>query len=144
MKARLLYLATVGVALASTFAYADETQPLTRAEVVAQYRQAAADGILQKTDYDYDKQQPAAAPGRTRAEVVAEFDAARHDHALVGPWRDKSYNSEGKAVLTRSTLARAQVKAEVRAAREEGTLRHTEYNDEATASARPAGARRVM
>jgi hypothetical protein len=144
MKARLLYLATVAVALASTFAYADETRPLTRAEVVAQYRQAAADGTLQKTDYDYDRQQPAATSTRTRADVVAELDAARHDHALIGPWRDKSYNSEGKAMLQRSSLARAEVKAEVRAAREEGTLHHTEYNDEATASARPAGARKVL
>ena len=54
MNAKLLYAATIALALASSFAFADEARPLTRADVVSQFNQAAANGTLRKNDYDFD------------------------------------------------------------------------------------------
>jgi hypothetical protein len=54
MNAKILYAATVALALASSLAAAQEGQPLTRAEVNKAWAQAAADGTLRKNDYDYD------------------------------------------------------------------------------------------
>ncbi len=54
MNAKILYAATVALALASSLAVAQESQPLTRAEVNKAWAQAKADGTLRKNDYDYD------------------------------------------------------------------------------------------
>ena len=56
--------------------------------------------------------------------------ASRPGKELIGPMRNRSYNPAGTEVLRVSTLGRAQVKAEVVAAVREGTLRHTDYDDE--------------
>lgn len=49
MNARILFAVTVAVALVSTFAMADEGQPLTREQVDADFNQAAANGTPART-----------------------------------------------------------------------------------------------
>ncbi|MGZ5131627.1 MAG: hypothetical protein ACXWJ7_02310 [Caldimonas sp.] len=143
MNAKLLYAATVALALLSSLAVAGEAQPLTREQVVAAYREAAADGTLRKNDYDYDAHDLRAPSSRSRAEVIAELKAARPDKALIGPLRNRTYNPGGMETLRVSTLARAQVKAEVVAAMRDGTLRRTDYDDEGARVSRRAPQRSV-
>ena len=129
MNAKILYAATVALALASSLAAAQEIQPLTRAEVNKAWAQAAADGTLRKNDYDYDADAFRAPSTRSRAEVVAEMRVPRHP-ALVGPLANRTYNPGGLETLRVSTLPRAEVKADVIAAIRAGTLRRTDYDDE--------------
>ena len=84
MNSKLLYAATVALALASSVALADETQSLSRAQVANAWNQAAADGTLRHNDYDYDKVDARIASSRTRNEVVAELLTSRPNPALVG------------------------------------------------------------
>ena len=139
MNAKLLYAATVALALASSLAVAQETQPLTRAEVNKAWAQSRADGTLRRNDYDYDAQDFKASSTRNRADVVAELKVPR-DPALIGPLRNRSYNPGGMETLRVSTLPRAQVQADVLAAVRDGTLRRTDYDDEIVRAARPAPA----
>ena len=116
MNAKILYAATVALALASSLAAAQESRPLTRAEVNKAWAEAAADGTLRKNDYDYDANDFKGPSTRSRAEVIAELRVPR-DPALIGPLANRSYNPGGMETLRVSTLPRAQVKAEVIAAR---------------------------
>ncbi len=129
MNAKLLYAATVALALASGMAMADETQPLTREQVTKALDQAVADGALRRNDYDYDKYDVSKLSSRTRDEVVADMKASRPDKALIGPLRNRTFNPAGMETLRVSTLPRAEVKAEVVAAVRDGTLRHSDYDD---------------
>jgi len=140
MNAKFLYAATVALALASSLAAAQEVQPLTRAEVNKAWAQAKADGTLRKNDYDYDANDFRAPSTVSRAQVIAELQLPR-DPALIGPLRNRTYNPGGMENLRVSTLPREQVKAEVIAARREGTLRRTDYDDEIVQVARRAPAR---
>ena len=140
MNAKLLYAATIALALASSLAVAQEAQPLTRAEVNKAWAQAKADGTLRKNDYDYDAQDFKATSTRNRADVVAELKAPR-DPALIGPLRNRSYNPGGMETLRASTLPREQVNADVLAAVRDGTLRRTDYDDEVVQTARRVPAR---
>ena len=83
MNAKILYVATVGLALASSFAFADPARSLTREEVVAQYNQALATHTLRKTDYDFDIADRTAAPAATRSDVLAELARARTATPLI-------------------------------------------------------------
>jgi len=140
MNAKILYAATVALALASSLAVAQESQPLTRAEVNKAWAQAKADGTLRKNDYDYDTNDFKAQSTLSRDQVIAEMQVPR-DPALIGPLRNRTYNPGGMENLRVSTLPREQVKAEVLAARREGTLRRTDYDDEIVQVARRAPAR---
>ena len=140
MNAKILYTATVALALASSLAFAQESQPLTRAEVNKAWAQAAVDGTLRKNDYDYDAQDFKATSTLSRAQVIAEMQQPR-DPALIGPLRSRSYNPGGMETLRASSLPREQVKAEVLAAVRNGTLRRTDYDDEVVRTARRAPAR---
>ena len=137
MNAKLLYAATIALALASGLAMADEGQPLSREQVAAAWKQGAADGTLRRNDYDYDKIDASALSVRTRQEVVAEMAASRPNPALLGPLRNRTFNPAGMETLRVSTLPRAEVKAQVLAAMHEGTLRRSDYDDA------PVRARRV-
>src|SRR5436305_974122 len=99
MNAKILYVATVGLALASSFAFADPARSLTREEVVAQYNQALATHTLRKTDYDFDIADRTAAPAVTRSDVLAELARARTATPLPGPLRSRSYNPFGRELL---------------------------------------------
>ena len=135
MNAKFLYAATTLLALASSLAFAGEAyRPLTRAEVNKAWSEAAADGTLRKNDYDYDAHDFKGRSTKTRADVIADMRVPR-DPALVGPLRNRTYNPGGMETLRVSTLPRAEVKAEVIAAIREGTLRHTDYDDEIVARA---------
>ena len=136
MNSRVLYIATLSLALASSLALADETRPLTREQVIADYNEAAAAGTLRKNDYDFDAHDVVQGPTRTRADVVAEMAAARRNNTLVGPLRNRTYNPYGAELLKRSTLARATVRADVLTALRDGSLRHTEYDDVTPRAAR--------
>jgi len=49
MNSKLLFVATLTLAFASSLAFAQESKSLTRADVVAAYQHAVADGSLKKT-----------------------------------------------------------------------------------------------
>ena len=136
MNSKLLYTATVALSLLSTLALADEA-PLARSQVNAEVRQAMANGTLRRTDYDDQARSPVAPFTETRAEVGVEMAEAKTARkALIGPLEDRSYNPFGAEVLKTSTLARAQVKAEVLQAAAEGTLQRTDYDDGALVARR--------
>jgi hypothetical protein len=132
MNSKILFTATLAVALASSLAQAGEARPLSRAEVVADYQKAQADGTLQKHDYDVDFPAPGAVAtsNRNRQDVIAEMSRARPDPLLVGfTAKSRTYNPYGSELLRMKTVPRAQVKAEVLTAMHDGTLRHSDYDD---------------
>jgi len=129
MNSKLLFAATVAISLISTVAMADEGQ-LTRAQVKADLEQAIATHSLQRTDYDATNVVAVASSDRTRADVVADLGASKAARkALIGPNANRTYNPFGTEILAHSTLARAEVKAEVRQAAAAGTLQRTDYDD---------------
>ena len=98
MNAKILYAATLALAVASSLAMAQESRPLTRAEVNKAWAEAAADGTLRKNDYDFDANdfkgpldaQPcrgrrraagAAQPGADRAAGQPHLQPGRHGDA---------------------------------------------------------------
>lgn len=129
MNAKLLFAATVAVSLASTLAMAADQTPLTREQVVSELNQAAANGSLQKTDYDYARADGAAVSSKTREQVARELAAARQPNPLIVSLSDKSrsYNQFGTELLRPSVVERAQVKAEVVQALRDGSLPRTDY-----------------
>ncbi|MEP7295305.1 MAG: DUF4148 domain-containing protein [Burkholderiales bacterium] len=138
MNSKLLFAATVAISVISmsTVAMADEA-PVTRAQVHAELAQAIATHTLQRTDYDTTNVATVGASDRTRADVVADLGASKAARkALVGPNVNRTYNPFGTEILARSTLARAEVKAEVRQAAAAGTLQRTDYDDEALVARR--------
>jgi len=130
MNAKILFTATLAIALASSLALAGEVQPAaTRASVVADLQKARADGTLRKNDYDYDARDFGAQPGRARQDVIAEMRAPR-DKLLVGfTARNRSYNPYGSELLRMQPVPRAQVKADVQTAMRDGSLRRSDYDD---------------
>ncbi|HWH81605.1 MAG TPA: DUF4148 domain-containing protein [Burkholderiaceae bacterium] len=130
MNSKLLYAATVAVSLISTLAMADEA-PLTREQVKAEVRQAMADGTLPRTDYDGSEWATRATVStKSREQVGVELAQNRTARkALVGPLTSSNYNQFGLQVLQTSTLARPEVKQEVRDAIANGTLPRTDYDD---------------
>jgi Domain of unknown function (DUF4148) len=136
LNSKLLYAATVAVSLLSSLAMADEA-PLTRAQVNADTQQAMANGTLRRTDYDDLTRGPVAASTKTRADTAVEFaDAKAARKALIGPDANRTYNPFGTEILKTSTLARADVKADVLQAAANGTLQRTDYDDAALVARR--------
>ena len=136
MNSKLLYAATVALSLLSTLALADEA-PLARSQVNAEVRQAMANGTLRRTDYDDQARSPVAALTKARAEVGVEMAEAKTARkGLTGPLTNRTYNPFGTEVLKTSTLARAEVKAEVLQAAASGTLQRTDYDDAALVARR--------
>lgn len=133
MNSKLLYAATIAVSLISTLAYAQESAPLTRAEVNAETQQAIANHTIPRTDYDQDFYRPQTQSSQlSRSEVQAALDQDKTARkALVGPLADRKYNPYGTEILETSTLARSTVKQEVLEAAANGTLRRTDYDDPA-------------
>jgi hypothetical protein len=133
MNSKFLYAATLAVSLISTLAMADEA-PVTRAQVNAETQQAIADGTLQRSDYDsgaYRTIAPRSAVTREQVAIeLAQDKAARK--ALIGPNADRNYNPLGTQIFETSTLARSEVKNEVRQAQADGTLQRTDYDDAAS------------
>lgn len=129
MNAKILFAATVAVSLASTWAMAADQTPLTREQVVSELNQAATNGTLQKTDYDYARADSAAVSSKTREQVAGELAAARQPNPLIVSLSDKSrnYNPFGTELKRPSVVERAQVKAEVVQALRDGSLPRTDY-----------------
>ena len=128
MNPKILFAGTVALALVSSFAFAQEAQPASRAQVIAEYQRAAADGTLHRTDYDDVARDAAAASTRSRADVVAEMAAARSANTLVGPMRNRTYNAYGSEALRPSTVTRSDVKTQVAGAVHDGSLRRSDYD----------------
>ena len=83
MNAKLLFLATIGLAVASPWALADET-PVTRSAVIADYQQAARAGKLHRTDWDDElAARPASSSQITREQVVAGFKSPTDPRLVV-------------------------------------------------------------
>jgi len=142
MNSKFLYAATVAVSLISTLAMADEA-PATRAQVNAELRQAIVDGTLQRSDYPADSYRvTGAASTTTRTQVAVELAQAKAARAtLVGPDANRTYNPYGTKIHETSTLARSDVKEEVRELAASGTLQRTDYDyDDAALLARRAHA----
>jgi hypothetical protein len=129
MNAKLLFATTVALAVASSFAFAQEAAPLSSAQVRAEYRQAAANGSLHSHEYDFGARDFKGTSTLTRAQVVADLKAARTSNALVGPMRNRTYNPGGTELLRPSSVTRNEVKADVAAAARNGSLRHSDYDD---------------
>jgi len=129
MNAKLLFAATVAVSLASTLAMAADQTPLTREQVISELNQAAANGTLQKTDYDYARADRAAGSSKTREQVASELAAAKSPNALLVSQSDRSrnYNQFGTELLRPPVVDRAQVKAEVVQALRDGSLPRSDY-----------------
>ena len=129
MNAKFLFAATVAVSLASTLAMAADQAPSTREQVVSELNQAAANGTLQKTDYDYERADRAAVSSKTREQVASELAASKRPNPLIVSLSDKSrnYNPFGTELKRPSVVDRAQVKADVAQALRDGTLPRTDY-----------------
>jgi hypothetical protein len=141
MNAKLLFAATVAVSLASTLAMAADQTPLTREQVISDLNQAAANGTLQKTDYDYARADGAAVSSKTREQVASELAAAKQPNPLLVSQSDRSrnYNQFGTELLRPSVVDRAQVKAEVVQALRDGSLPRTDYEYDQAFVARRIG-----
>jgi len=142
MNSKFLYAATVAISLISTLAMADEA-PVTRAQVNADLRQAIVDGTLQRSDYSADSyRQVGIASTKTRAQVGVELAQAQAARAtLIGPEANRTFNPYGTRVHETSTLARSEVKEQVREAAANGTLQRSDYDyDDAALVARDAKA----
>ena len=99
-------MAALAVALASTAVWAQD-QPLTRAEVKAELERASADGSLQRLNSDYsnwweDTNQGAAPAGAA----------------------GRSFDKDAPAMQGSKTKTRAEVKEELRRARDSGELQN--------------------
>ncbi|MEO8060681.1 MAG: DUF4148 domain-containing protein [Burkholderiales bacterium] len=143
MNAKFLFAATVAVSALATFAsttvLADEINaPLTRAQVVAQFEQARADGTLQRTEYDFNNADRAVRSVRSRSDVVAEIAAAKTNPARVDHNSSLDANPFGADRYVASTLTRAQVKAETLEAIAQGTIPHNDYEFAQNAAPRRA------
>lgn len=118
MNSKLLFATTLAASLASSLAMAGEA-PLTRAQVVSEFNQAAAAGTLLVSDADFANAPIIAqGPALTRAQVAGEVAAARADGTLLMSDADFAWNTTPAP----STLTRAAVEAEVREAIATGTL----------------------
>jgi len=121
MNSKFLFATTLGLALASSWALADEGT--TRAAVVADTQQAARAGKLHRTDYDDElAARPAAGSTVSRQQVVAALKAPA-DPRIVGPLRNRTYNPYGTETMREPIYDRADVKADVLEARAAHTLR---------------------
>jgi hypothetical protein len=131
MNSKFLYVATIAVSLLSTLAMADEGA-VSRTQVKAELSKAIANGTLQRTDYDADRNDTAARSIQTRDEVVADLAAAKADRKrLKGPDANRIFNSSGTDIYRPSVVTRAEVKADVLQAAANGTLQRTDYDDAA-------------
>ena len=121
MNSKFLFATTLGLALASSWALADEGT--TRAAVKADTQQAARAGKLHRTDYDDDlASRPAPGSSVSREQVVAALKTPT-DARLVGPLRSRNYNPYGTETMRQPIYNRADVKADVLEARAAHTLR---------------------
>ncbi|MDP3824186.1 MAG: DUF4148 domain-containing protein [Burkholderiales bacterium] len=143
MNAKFLFAATVAVSALATFAsttvLADEINaPLTRAQVNAELDQARADGTLLRTEYDFNRADQSVRSVRTRADVVAEFAAARAQPVTVDHNSSLDANPFGADVYAASTRTRAEVKAETLEAIALGTIPRNDYEYNQNIATRPA------
>jgi hypothetical protein len=122
MNTKLLCTAAVGLALASSYALADEA-PLGRADASAETQQATRIGLLRRTDWDDElAARPVARSSVARSQVVATLHAPA-DPRLVGPLRNRTYNPYGTEAMRAPVASRAEVRSQVLEARADGTLR---------------------
>jgi len=139
MNSKLLFAATVAISVLSSVAMADPAAaagPVTRAQVESELNQAIADKTLRRTDYDADRLDTATST-RTRADVVADLAASKAARkVLLGSDANRNYNPFGTEIFNRSTLTRAEVKNDVLQAAAAGTLRRTDYDDDAVLARR--------
>jgi len=122
MNARFLFATTLGLAVASSWALADEA-PVSRAAVAAEAQQATHAGTLHRTDYDDElAARPTTGSTVSRSAVIAAMNTPR-DPRIVGPLRSRTYNPFGTETLRYPMYSRSEVKAAVLEARAEHTLR---------------------
>ena len=134
MNSKLLYAATVAMALISTLAMAGQAAasnaPLTGAEVKADVLKAAVNGTLQRTEYGLATPDTRSVSTLSRAEVYAELAAAKAScKGLIEPERSETHKPFGPEIGFASTPTRAEVKADVVQAAVHGTLRHTDCDE---------------
>jgi len=118
--AAILTLASV----AAVHAQAAQAAPLTRPDVIADFQKARAAGQLHRTDWNDELASRAPAGSiQTRKEVIVQYRAAKvARHALPGPLASRNYNPYGAEILKPDVATRAEVNAQVLAARADGML----------------------
>jgi predicted RNase H-like HicB family nuclease len=136
MKTKSLMIALMlAAASGSVLAEGDATAPFdsaptfsqaaapgkTRAQVIAELKQARAEGMLSTGDYDYPKQRPFVST-KTRADVVAELKQAQAQG--LANVSDADYP---KLPQVASTKTRAQVQSELAQSRN-GVTQQGLYN----------------
>jgi len=132
MNAKLLFAATVALAITSSLSSfaqaADNTTPLTRAEVKAEVQRAIADGTLPVTEYglSFGARDTAIPSTKTRSQVLGELQAAQRTAGYRAVLAS-DYNVYPTEQNRASTVTRAQVKAEVAQAMADGTLPVSDY-----------------
>ncbi len=118
MNAKLLFAATLGLALVSPWVLAGETSATGTAATAD-----AGAARFHHTDYD-DELASRPAPGSLmRRQDVLQTLNAPADRRLVGPLRSRTYNPYGTETMRDPVYSRADVKSEVLEARAEHTLR---------------------
>jgi hypothetical protein len=122
MNAKLLYAATVGLALISPLAVADDTAAAAN-PVSIDSQKAVGAATLHHSDYD-DELAARPTPGSQmkRDAVVAALKTPA-DRRLVGPLRSKTYNAYGTEIMRGPAYSRAEIKSEVLEARAQHALR---------------------
>ena len=132
MNAKLLFAATVALAITSSLSSfaqaADNTTPLTRAEVKASVQRAVADGTLPVTEYSlsFGARDNAIPSTKARSQVLAELQAAQRTPGYRAVLAS-DYNVYPSEQNSASTVTRAQVRAEVAQAMADGTLPASDY-----------------
>lgn len=142
MNAKLLFVATVALAIASSFAQAaNDHAPLTRADVKADVRRAIVDGTLPRTEYGltYGVRDGFAASTLTRAHVVAELEAAQRTPGYRATLAS-DYNIYPADQIRGSMVTRGEVKAEVARSIADGSLPFSDYAGDNQFDARRAKA----
>nr|WP_315221924.1 DUF4148 domain-containing protein [uncultured Duganella sp.] len=95
--------------LSSSAVYAQEAPQLTRAQVIAEYKAAAAAGLAPNSGELYAGSNPEAVSTKTRDEVRAELRLAQQRGEVVSGEQYPQFETE--AALP--TVTRAQVRAEL-------------------------------
>jgi hypothetical protein len=122
MNAKLLFAATVSLALIGPLAMADDT-PATAKAVTIDSQKASGAATLHHTDYD-DELAARPTPGsQVKRDAVLAALKTPADRRLVGPLRSRTYNAYGIEIMREPTYSRAEVKTEVLEARAGHALR---------------------
>jgi len=107
---------TLLIAAASAGAHAQTSMPKTRGEVRQELAQALRNGAIARGDQELPIASAPMADGRTRAEVRAEFEAARRSGDLLADGESSLRQNElHPSMFPQRTVVASKTRAQVRA-----------------------------